>query len=637
MASWSQLNDSQRAAALHNTGPAAVYAGPGSGKTRVVALRAAHLAERGARVLVTTFTNDATEEMRARIAPLVPKSSPGSAHITTVHALCLAILRGQGLKFQLMTDEGQRKGLAEAALAIELEDGVSGFLTRASYLKNTGETAATYKHDGSFEDREFAGVWKNYEKAKAERGLKEFDDLLTDVVTLFQKDSAVLDKWTNRFTHILVDETQDMNRPQYIIALALGRKHHNVMLVGDPDQSLYGFRGADTETFQAFARHKSTTIYELAHNYRSTRSIITFADSLIRQDESRRSIAFLPTRDEGVPIRWNVYADAETEALAVGDAILRLRERGARCKDMAVLYRLNAQSEAFERNFAALEIPFITRQDGDFYSRKEVAGLLAYLEFFATFQDEWLLTFLNLPNRRLSRAVGAEMRRIADFRGRTIWEILPDFTAPDLKSHQALHQMKRELQHIEERLPRCQDAGEAVKLIRQTCEFDNWLRVEEVDARDNDRIQNLNRMQEAAGHYKTFQEYLAAVRKVREESERRKTEAKKKRLEEDAVTLCTGHAAKGLEWRYVWAAGWSEELLPHRKAEDLNEERRIAYVMATRARDVLTISSLQNWNSATVAPSRFLSGLNLSAGESMEETDVVSEEVEEAFGGLFVG
>ena len=640
MASWSQLNESQRAAALHDDGPAAVHAGPGSGKTRVVALRAARLAERGCRVLVTTFTNDATDEMRTRIAPLVPKGSVGSTHITTLHALCLAILRGQGLKFQILTDEGQRKGLAEAAHALELEGGVNGFLSRVGYLKNTGETAAAYKHDGSYEDREFASAWKTYEKLKAERGLKEFDDFLTDVVELFRKDAVALEKWSTRFTHILVDETQDMNRPQYALALTLGQRHHNVMLVGDPDQSLYGFRGADRESYTQFASHRSTRVYELRENYRSTRSIIAFADSLIRQDESRCPIQFVPTRPEGGPVRWNRYADADTEALAIGDEILRLAEKGAKFRDIAVLYRLNAQSEAFERNFAGLGIPFVTRQQGDFYGRREIAGMLAYLEFFTSFGDEWLLALLNVPNRKLSRSVGSELRRVAQIRGRSAWEALPDFTAPDLNAHRAIRQLQRELQHIEERLPRevsAGGAGEAVRLIRQTCEFDAWLRIDAVDSRDNDRIQNLQRMQDAAAHYKTIGDYLGAVRKVRENNERVKAEMKKKRQEENAVTLCTGHAAKGLEWRHVFAAGWSEEILPHRKAEDIDEERRIAYVMATRARDSLAISSLQSWNSATVSPTRFLSGLNLASSAS-EPTDSLAEvPSEEAFGGLFIG
>lgn len=637
MATWSQLNSSQRAAALHDDGPAAVHAGPGSGKTRVVALRAARLAERGCRVLVTTFTNDATEEMRARITPLLPKGSSGDAHITTLHALCLAILRGQGLKFQVLTNEGQRRGLAEAGRAADLEGGVNGFLSHMSYLKNTGETATRYRHDGSYEDREFAAVWKLFEKLKAERGLKEFDDFLTDVVDLLRQDRAALDKWSTRFSHILVDETQDMNHPQYVIALMLGQRHHNVMLVGDPDQSLYGFRGADRETYRQFATHPATRIFELRENYRSSRSIIDFATGVIRQDEKRRPIQFVPTRAEGAPVRWNCYADADTEALAVGDEILRLVERGARFRDMAVLYRLNAQSEAFERNFAGLGIPFVTRQDGDFYGRKEIAGMLAYLEFFTSYGDEWLMALLNVPNRKLSRSVGSELRRVAEIRGKTAWESLPDFTAPDLNAHRAVRQLLRDLQHIEDRLSRAANAGEAVKLVRQTCEFDAWLRIDEVDSRDNDRIQNLQRMQDAASHYSTIGDYLAAIRKVRENNERMKAEMKKKRQEENAVTLCTGHAAKGLEWRYVFAAGWSEEILPHRKAEDIDEERRIAYVMATRARDGLFISSLQNWNNATVSPSRFLTGLNLTSAEVEMPQIEQDHESDETFGGLFIG
>ena len=639
MASWQDLNAGQKAAAMHDSGPAAVYAGPGSGKTRVVALRAARLTEQGARILVTTFTNDATEEMRARIKPMVPRSCLGEATISTMHALCLKILKEKGLNRKLLTDEGQRKGLAEAALAMELEDGVAGFLTRSSYLKNIGETAKTYKPDNSYEDKEFSRVWKAFEKQKKDRGVMEFDDLLVEVVNLFRHEPAVLADWSSRFTHIMVDESQDMNRPQYIIALALGKQSHNVMLVGDPDQSLYAFRGADTLTFRQFASYAATRVYELRENYRSTRAVIAFSDSLIRQEEGRHPMFFVPTREDGAPVRWNVYADAETEALAVGDEILRLVEGGASFRDISVLFRVNAQAEAFERNFAALEIPYITSKSGDFYSRKEVAGILAYLEFFESYADEWLLGFLNLPSRKLSYSVGADMRRIAQFRNKSIWEILPDFTAPDLKSHKAVRTMLNDLLDIKERLNGIRSAGEAVRLIRQTMGFDSWLKISEMNDRDNDRIQNLEQMQDAAAHYPTIKAYLEAIHKVREDAERRKQEAKKKRKETDSVTVCTGHSAKGLEWKVVFAVGWSEQLLPHRKAEIIDEERRIAYVIATRAKDYLSISSLQNWNNATVEPSRFLKGINIKPAEHQEAPPpILSEEVveEATLGGLFI-
>jgi DNA helicase-2/ATP-dependent DNA helicase PcrA len=195
------------------------------------------------------------------------------------------------------------------------------------------------------------------------------------------------------------------------------------------------------------------------------------------------------------------------------------------------------------------------------------------------------------------------------------------------------------LKTIAEKLPTITHAGEAVRIIRQVTNFDDWLRRNEKDERDNDRIQNIQRMQAAAAHYPTIGEYLAAVKRVRDESARRKAERKKKRREQDEVTLATGHSAKGLEWRYVFAVGWSEELLPHRKAEDIAEERRIAYVIATRARDGLTISSVDSWNEATVAPSRFLTGIQIASPVPLEkEDDIIEAEAatEEALGGLFM-
>ncbi len=634
MSSLENLSPSQRAALLHDDGPAAVYAGPGSGKTRVVTLRAARLAQSGKKLLVTTFTNDATEEMRARLGQLLTKEQLVGSQITTMHALCLQILKAAAIKFSLLTDEFLRRNLAETALAGDLDGGVAGFLSKVGYQKNTGMTANVYKHDGSSDDMDFARCWRAYEKAKTQKGFKEFDDLVLDAGALLGANEDLRRLLAGRFSHIIVDECQDMNKPQYAVAFALAQDHKNLMLVGDLDQSLYGFRGADTSTFKHFAAHARTKVYELRENYRSTQSILTFADSLIRQDESRRALAFVPTRAEGEPVTWERFSDPDLEALAVGEQILNLKARGAIYRDMAVLYRTNAQSEAFQRLFAALEIPYTLREDGDFYARKEVQGLLAYLQFFAhshagaahhvtaspienqksknenvSYPDEWLLAVLNVPNRKLSRSTGAQLGVYAQVRGKRIWDVLPDFRAEDLKSHKGLRSLMSELQRIDDKLKTITHAGDAIRIIRAVTYFDDWLKRDEQNDRDNDRIQNIQRMQAAAAHYDTIGGYLAAVQKVRDDAARRKAERKKKRRIEDEVTLATGHSAKGLEWRYVWGVGWSEEILPHRKADDIDEERRIAYVIATRARDQFCVSSLETWNDAIVAPSRFLTGV----------------------------
>jgi|YelNatPaOPRAMG01_1025707.scaffolds.fasta_scaffold17809_4 DNA helicase-2/ATP-dependent DNA helicase PcrA len=635
---WGQLNPDQKAAVLHDKGPAAVFAGPGSGKTRVVTIRAARLIEQGARVLVTTFTNDATEEMRKRIKAMIPRTSSGSADITTIHSFCYRALKQRNPDFNLLIDEGLRKGLAELSLAMELEGGVSAFLDRIGYLKNTGVNLQSYTPENTAEDRLFHRIWRTYEKHKAEKRYKEFDDLTLDILNLFQTDPQFLCSWAERYTHIMVDESQDMNFPQYAITLALGKFHHNVMLVGDPDQSLYGFRGADLATFRQFAAHPSAKVYELKENYRSSRSIISFANALIRQDTTRRPIVIRPVRETGVSVRWRVCGDADEEAIAVADQIKDLHSRGLEYRSMAVLFRVNAQAEPFERIFASEEIPFVTQQNGDFYSRKEIAGMLAYLEFLQRFEDEWLLSFLNVPNRKLPRSVGAEMKRIADIRNRTIWESLADFTGPDLRSHKAIQNMRRQLLRILDKIPGISNAGEAIEIIRHETGFDPWLKVHEVTTQDNDRIQNLDQMQDGAKHYKTIPDYLNAIRKVREEKERRKQEMKKRRMEMDAVTLSTGHAAKGLEWRAVFAVGWSEQILPHRRAEDVDEERRIAYVIATRAKDVLSISSLETWNGAITDYSRFLKDINLSELPEPSNDSIETDEDKNHtfFGGLFM-
>ena len=651
MAGWDDLSKGQKDAVFHQDGPAAVYAGPGSGKTRVVTLRAARLAQQGARLLVTTFTSDATEEMKTRIGAMLTKDALANVRVTTLHAFCLHLLRSRGTKFTLLTDEFQRKSLAESAQAGELEGGVADFLSRTSYQKNTGMTASAYKHDGSSEDMDFARSWRSYEKEKVKKALIEFDDLILEAALLLEKDEELRRATAGQFTHIIVDECQDMNFPQYRVVFALGRDHKNLMLVGDLDQSLYGFRGADTQTFKRFSIQPHVRVHELRENYRCTRQILAFADSLIRQDADRRAIAFQPTRPEGEPVTWMRYADPDIEALGVGDAILRLSRANVRWRDMAVLYRTNAQAEAIERNFAALEIPFSIREDGDFYSRKEVQGMLSYLNFFAPpaalpgvkksasapvshaseltnpllYADEWLLALMNVPNRKIGRNVGAQLKNMAEIRGKRIWDVLPDFHADDLKTHRVLRDLLQDLHRIDKKLPDALHAGEVIRAIRNATDFDGWLRRDAGDDRDNDRLQNVQRMQSAAAHYASVREYLDAVQKVRDEAARRKSERQKKRREQDEVCLSTGHSAKGLEWKVVFAVGWSEEILPHHKAEDINEERRIAYVIATRARDLLRISSLESWNDAITSPSRFLTGLNLAAPPPVSETEDAGE------------
>lgn len=642
---WENLSPDQRAAVQHDRGPSAVFAGPGSGKTRVVTLRAAHLVSQGKSILVTTFTNDATQEMRKRLQMLIDPAIVQRATITTLHALCLNILKKNAVKFQLLTDDFQRKSLAEAAQAAELDGGIGGFLSRLSYLKNCGMEAETYQHDGSSEDRDFAHAWRNYEKRKLDKGFWEFDDLILRAKNLLDQNEDLRASLSTQFEQIIVDECQDMNAPQYAIVFSLAKDHKNLMLVGDLDQSLYGFRGADATTFRKFAENPRTQVYELRENYRSTRSIIHFADSIIRQDTERRAIAFTPTRPEGDSVHWERFPDPDLEAIAIGEQILRLHQQGAKYQEMAVLFRTNAQSEAFERHFSALEIPYILREEGDFYARREIQGLLAYLQYFTmqdekaeTHADEWLLALLNVPSRKLSRQTAGQLQHFAQFRGKKIAEILPDFRADTLQAHKALHSLHAELQKIESRLPKIANAGEAIRIIRQETYFDDWLRKNERDERDNDRLQNVQRMQSAASHYSTIAEYLAAVQRVRDEATRRKAERAKKRREMDAVTLGTGHSAKGLEWRYIFAVGWSEEILPHRKAEDINEERRIAYVIATRAKDRLFISTLDTWNEATVAPSRFLTAAQITPSQpSKRETLLPQDQPEEEFlGGLFM-
>ncbi len=584
--------------------------------------------------------------MEARLNGMLSVGEMKLITVSTLHALCLRVLKAELPAFKLLTDPHQQRSLADLAGARDIEGGSKAFLSQVSLAKNMGSTHKSYKPDDSGGDREFARTWRAYEKVKAERGLFDFDDLILAVRDLFAGNEQVRSRYANEFKFIIVDECQDMNGPQFAITLSLGRDHRNVMLVGDLDQSLYAFRGADATTFRAFANHPTTRVFELSHNYRSTQSIMQFADSLIRQDTNRHPLPFQATRDEGLPVRWLRLNDADDEAEETAQEILSLHNAGMPFSDIAVLFRVNAQSEAFERIFAAHEIPFASKQDGDFYARREVQGLITYLQYLApdehtqtAYADEWLLALLNVPDRKIHRDVPQQLIHVAQLRGRRVREILSDFPAPDLRSFKGIKLLADQLAQLEAAVPQCTNAGHVIAKVRSITGYDRWIQHDPRGVReqeDDDRIVNIARVEEAASHYNTAADYLKAVRMVRDaKQKRRKDRRAHKQLDE--VTLVTGHGAKGLEWKVVFAVGWSEFILPHRKAVNYDEERRIAYVIATRARDRLYVSSIDRWNDAITAPSRFLTDLNLVSAlpPPRDSANTPAEQPNSLLGGLF--
>ncbi len=584
--------------------------------------------------------------METRLTGMLPAPAMKLVTVSTLHALCLKVLKAELPSFKLVTDPHQQRSLADLAGARDIEGGCRAFLSQVSLAKNMGNTHKTYKPDDSGGDREFARTWRAYEKVKADRGLFDFDDLILAVRDLLSSNEQTRAKYASQYGFIIVDECQDMNGPQFAITLSLGRDHRNVMLVGDLDQSLYAFRGADATTFRAFAKHQATKVFELSHNYRSTQSIMQFADSLIKQDENRHPLPFQATRDEGLPVRWTRLNDADDEAEETAQEILELHKAGLPYNDIAILFRVNAQSEAFERILAAHEIPFASKQDGDFYARKEVQGLITYLQYLApdehtnqAYADEWLLALLNVPDRKIHRDVAQQLIHVAQMRNRKVRDILSEFPAPDLRSFKGIKLLADQLAQLETAVSQCTNAGQIVAKIRNITGYDRWIQHDPRGVReqeDDDRIVNIARVEEAAGHYATAADYLKAVRMVREAKQKRSKD-RRGHKHIDEITLVTGHGAKGLEWKVVFAVGWSEFILPHRKAVNYDEERRIAYVIATRARDRLYVSSIDRWNDSITAPSRFLTSLNLVASASPAR-DVAAKSLEtpnSLLGGLF--
>ncbi len=624
-----RLNPEQREAVETLEGPLLVLAGAGTGKTRVLTARFAHILLTGraapGEVLAVTFTNKAAREMRERVAAMIGRPVEG-LWLGTFHALCVRLLRrhaervGLRSSFTILDSDDQLRLLKQVMEAAGIDQKrwpPQGLMAVIQRWKDRGLTpeGITPAEDSDFASGRARSLYADYQARLLSLNACDFGDLLLHTVTLLQRQPEVLAECQRRFRYLLVDEYQDTNTVQYLWLRLLAQAHRNICCVGDDDQSIYSWRGAEVENILRFERDfPGARIVRLERNYRSTRPILAAASALIAQNEGRLGKTLRPGRDdaEGDKIEVHALWDSEEEARMVAGRIEALRREGHAAGEIAVLVRTGAQTRAFEERLILLGIPYRVVGGPRFYERAEIRDALAYMRLLASPADD--LAFERIVNTP-RRGVGDGALRAITSHARA--EKLPLSLAAEAllgtdllkgRARPALAEFFRDLSRWRAMLDREGHVATVAAMLDESGYTEMWRKDPSPEAPG--RLDNLRELLRAIADFETLEGFLEHVALVTENDEA---------SDGDRVTLMTLHAAKGLEFDTVFLPGWEEGLFPNQRALDdggekaLEEERRLAYVGLTRARRRAIISWAANrrlyasWQAAI--PSRFLAEL----------------------------
>ncbi len=601
------LNPAQREAVTYGDGPLLVVAGAGSGKTRVIAYRIAWLL--GAHgvsprnLLAVTFTNKAADEMGRRVEQLLRPLGIPAPLIGTFHSVCVRILRQHGRHVALpahftIYDEDDRLALVKECMKegelAERSFTPSAAVHRISAWKNQMVAVGEALRDarGPWEQRA-ALVYSRYEKRLREVGAVDFDDLLLLVVRLFQEAPEALAWYRGLWRHVLVDEYQDTNRAQYRIIRALTAEHRNICVVGDPDQSIYRFRGADIRNILDFeSDHPGTKLVRLEQNYRSTRRILALAAGVIAHNVQRKDKTLWTENAEGEPARLYRAWDEHEEAGFVAQTILGLRGEGVPWSGMAVFYRTNAQSRVLEDAMRRARIPYVIVGGVRFYERREIKDVLAYLRLIVNPGDDVAFRrAIGAPARGIGQQTLARLDEVAARQGRPLLAVAAD---PPLDVRGRAARGLEEFAALVRRLAAERATLPPPALIDVLLTASGYRKAleEERSPEAEARLENLEELIAAAedyGHgaeHATLEGFLDSIALMSDVDELKEGESR--------VTMMTLHSAKGLEFPVVFLTGLEEGVFPHARAmsapDDIEEERRLCYVGLTRARERLYLT-----------------------------------------------
>lgn len=623
------LNPQQAEAVINTEGPMLIMAGAGSGKTKVLTCRVANLLQKGVRpyrILAITFTNKAAAEMRERVNNM---SGPAAKDVWlfTFHAFCARFLRmeidklpGYGGNFAIYDTADSQNLIKQILKEMNLDDKrfqPSGILSRISNAKNALQDAAAFaRQAGDFYEQKVADIYSRYEQKLQLNNALDFDDLLMLSIKLLQENKEVREKYQNRFDYLLVDEYQDTNHAQYLLTKFLAAKHRNICVVGDADQSIYGWRGADIQNILDFEKdYPDAKVIKLEQNYRSTQIILDAANAVIENNTGRKPKNLWTENKSGADIIYFQAVDERDEARFVIEQLQNLqRTENKKLGDMAILYRTNTQSRIFEEMLIKSGISYNMVGGLKFYERKEIKDIIAYLRVIFNPADSLsLLRIINVPKRGIGDASLAKIQAYAAANNVSLFEAVSNAAAIDGLSSRFVSKLD-DLAGIIFELMNLANEAPVEDLIDRVLRDTGYLEELENERtpQAQSRIDNLHELISVAQEFAKSEEennlenFLAHVALVSDIDD---TE-----LGEDAITLMTLHSSKGLEFPVVFLVGMEEGLFPHARTlmdeTEIEEERRLCYVGITRAKEKLFLSSTKMrtiyGNTVTYPPSRFL-------------------------------
>lgn len=626
------LNDKQKEAVLHFEGPLLILAGAGSGKTRVLTHRIAYLIEEHQvppyHILALTFTNKAANEMRERVNNIIEYGA-GSIWVSTFHSTCVRILRrfidhlGYDNAFTIYDSDDQKSLMKDICKQLNIDTKKykeRTFLNAISSAKDELKTPEQYADEVAkeYNKKIFGRVYKEYQKRLKQNNALDFDDLIMLTVQLFQQNAEILNHYQERFPFILVDEYQDTNTAQFTLLSLLASRYQNLCVVGDDDQSIYRFRGANIHNILNFEKiFPATKVIRLEQNYRSTKNILAAASGVIKHNSMRKEKTLWTTAEAGAPISYGRYDNEYEEAQGIASDIHRQVKDGMSYSDFAILYRTNAQSRVFEEKLIYEGIPYRIIGAVNFYARKEIKDILCYLKTINNSADDIAIKrIINIPRRGIGQTTIGRISDYAFSQEMPFYEALRrvDEIPGCNRASAKIHSFVSLIEHFRMKL-----RGEMYSLEDMTQELlDVTGYVRELEAEDTDeangRIENIESLMNKIVQYEednnggTLNDLLEDIALV----------ADIDTVSDDAeqVLLMTLHSAKGLEFPNVYICGMEETIFPGASAvfgddpSELEEERRLCYVGITRAMKKLTLTSanqrMRNGEMNFNRPSRFI-------------------------------
>ncbi len=614
---FENLNPQQIQAIKHIEGPALVVAGPGSGKTKVLTHRVAHLIQEKnipeANILCVTFTNKAAQEINSRVNSLMQSNIKKLPWSGTFHSVCSKILRKYGKHIGIapsfvIYDSGDQVTLIKQIIK---DFGINTKQFNPKAVLSTISSAkselispdAYFNYAQGYFQRTVAKIYPEYQKRLRKNGALDFDDLLVETVNLFNENKGILDRLQNNFQFILVDEYQDTNKAQYVLTKQLANKHKNIFVVGDMSQAIYSFRGADYRNIMNFQTdYKNAEVFNLEQNYRSTQNILDSAKNVIRNNTTHIPLDLWTENGEGEKLLQYTSRNEKGEAKFVVDEILNLLNKGFTYNEIAVLYRTNAQSRNIEEHLIKNNIPYKIIGGQRFYSRKEIKDVIGYLSIAYNPKNTvaWE-RIINVPPRGLGKKT-QEIIQNSD------WDI--DFI--EEKSRLPIKKWVKQTELL--------TTDELMDEILEDTGYIKWL--DDGSEENLVRIENIKELKSVATQFSDLADFLENVALI-ESSDKPNIE------DRDVITLMTIHASKGLEFPNVFIIGMEEGLFPHSQSQmdlhELEEERRLCYVAITRGMERVFLTNAQSrlyfGSVQSNIPSRFLTEIPENLIEQQGEYD----------------